>query len=116
MLVAKHAMQLLAPLLSLLNHLPSCSEQVECGSLTTVGECGLLTVAGVELEGSCLGLEEAAIIILPTPKAGSLLGTLVKPLQEPFAHRYQIRTGVSVIAGMDYWTGLLDCHNFMHSK
>ena len=25
-------------------------------------------------------------------------------------------TGVSVIAGLDYWTGLLDCHNFMHSE
>ena len=23
---------------------------------------------------------------------------------------------VSVIAGLDYWTGLLDCHNFMHSE
>ena len=24
--------------------------------------------------------------------------------------------GVSVIGGQDYWTGLLDCHNFMHSE
>ena len=25
---------------------PSCSEQVECGSLTAVGECGSLTAVG----------------------------------------------------------------------